>query len=389
MVNGTSRHRQAPPDIGVPAHDLIVDGHLDLGPSALYGNRDLTLDVTELRDRERGLHGKGLGANTVSLPEMRRGHVALALATLLTRTGGSPASALPAQRTPAIAYGMAQGQLAYYRALVAQGELRLIGTREALQAHWAAWQAWVSDPSAGDGDRSGRVEGPPPGAVVCMEGADGILAPEQVDAWWRDGLRVVSLSHYGPGAYAHGTGSDGGLTPAGRPLLRAMRHRGLILDLTHLTERGFWEALEIWDGPVLASHANCRALVPGERQLSDAQVRAVIERDGVIGCALDAWMLVPGWVRGESTPEMVGLDAFADHLAHVCDIAGDTDHAAIGSDLDGGFGAEQTPRDVDTIADLRKLPRLLAQRGFGAEDVTRVMHGNWLRFLRRWLPRAA
>ena len=226
----------------------------------------------------------------------------------------------------------------------------------------------------------------PLGFVLSMEGADPIVGPDQLGAWVDQGLRIVSLAHYGPSRYAHGTKSEGGLFPMGRELLAEMARLGVALDVTHLSDGSFREALDLFDGPVLATHSNCRALVPGDRQLSDGMIRELVTRGAVIGSALDAWMLQPGWVIGETTPEGVSMETFVDHIDHVCQIAGDARHAAIGSDLDGGYGTEQTPRDLDTIADLRVVPELLARRGYGDEDIALVMHGNWERWLRGVLP---
>ena len=160
----------------------------------------------------------------------------------------------------------------------------------------------------------------------------------------------------------------------------------MMLDVSHLTDESFHEALDRFQGPVLASHSNCRALVPGDRQLDDAMIRRMIERDGVIGAVMDAWMLQPGWVRGETTNEHLTLEAVADQIDHVCQLAGNSRHAAIGTDLDGGYGIEQTPNDLDTIADVQKIPELLRKRGYGEEDIAAVMHGNWSRLLERGLP---
>jgi membrane dipeptidase len=220
-----------------------------------------------------------------------------------------------------------------------------------------------------------------------MEGADPILSPAQLPEWWADGLRVVGLAHYGPSAYAHGTACSGGLTPKGIDLLRAMEDAGMILDLTHLADESFWEALKIWRGPLLASHNNCRALVPGDRQFDDGQIKAIVERGGVIGAAFDAWMLAPDWSL--SLQPKVQLDAVIDHIDHICQIAGNAKHVAIGSDLDGGFGTEQCPQGLDTIADLQKIPALLRKRGYSGADIEAVMHGNWLRFFDTALGGAA
>jgi membrane dipeptidase len=344
---------------------LLIDAHLDLAMNALNWNRNLDLDVHEIRRAEAGMSEKGRGRGTTSLPEMRKAEVAVSLATVIERTArsGNPLDGSACQE---ISYAKAQGQLAYYRVLEAQGKVRLLTDWPGLEAHFEAWQ--------GAGGTA------PLGMILSMEGADPIVWPGQVASWWDDGLRVVGLSHYGLSAYAYGTGTEGGLTEKGRELLREMSKVGMILDLTHLAETAFWEAVEAFPGPVLASHNNCRALVPGERQFSDAQIREIVRRGGVIGVALDAWMLYPGWVKGETENTVVGLEAVADQIDHICQVAGDARHAGIGSDLDGGYGTEQCPYDLDTIADLQRIPDLLGQRGYGAEDIRAVMHGNWMRF---------
>jgi membrane dipeptidase len=176
------------------------------------------------------------------------------------------------------------------------------------------------------------------------------------------------------------------LSSAGIELLRKFEDLGIILDVTHLCDHSMEQALDVYDGPVLASHHNCRALVPGDRQLTDGQIKQLVARGAVIGAVLDAWMLYPGWVRGETRPEVVGLEAAADHIDRVCQIAGNTDHSAIGSDLDGGFGFEQTPRDLNTISDLQKLDGILQSRGYGDADIDKIFHGNWLRFFSANLP---
>jgi membrane dipeptidase len=188
--------------------------------------------------------------------------------------------------------------------------------------------------------------------------------------------------------YANGTDSSGGLNVKGRELLKAAEKLGLILDATHLCDDAFWEALDLFGGPVWASHQNCRALVPHNRQFSDEQIKALIGRDAVIGTALDAWMLVPGWVRAKTTPESAGLklEQMIDHIDHVCQLAGNARHAGIGSDLDGAFGFEQTPQDLKSIADLARVPDLLSARGYSAEDVNRIVSGNFIGFLRTALP---
>lgn len=354
---------------------LVVDAHLDLAMNALMWNRDLSLGALETRDIERaaGMTEKGRCAGTVGLPDLRAGEIGLVFATVIARKDHGQGSGIDF-RTHEIAYAQAQGQLALYRELERQGGIRIVRTRADLAAWRAAWEA---DPATA-----------PFGFVLLMEGADPIVEPAQARLWWEDGLRMVGLAHYGPSAYAFGTGSAGPLSEKGRDLLAAMDELGMILDVSHLTDESFHEALDRFRGPVLASHSNCRALVPGDRQLDDDMIRRMIERDGVIGAVMDAWMLQPDWVRGVTTNENVTLEAVADQIDHVCQIAGNARHAAIGTDLDGGYGIEQCPRDLDTIADVQKIADLLRKRGYGEDDVALVMHGNWLRLLGTALPAA-
>ncbi len=223
----------------------------------------------------------------------------------------------------------------------------------------------------------------PIGYVLSLEGADSIRSPAHLERAWEQGLRAIGPAHYGPGTYAQGTHASGGLGPRGRELLKEIERLGMILDATHLCDDSFWEALDHFQGPVWASHNNCRALVNDTRQFSDEQIKTLIARGAVIGGALDAWMMVPGWKRGKTTPETAGvkLSHLIDHIDHVCQLAGNALHSGIGTDLDGGFGREQCPQDLDTIADLTRVGELLAARGYPSDDVARIMHGNWLRFL--------
>jgi membrane dipeptidase len=352
---------------------LIFDAHLDLAWNAIDWNRDLKLPVEEIRRREAGLPGKSRGEGTVSFPALRDGKVGLFIATLLARLhrpGLMPA--FQRYDTMDAAYAATMGQLAYYRALSDQGYLRWITDAATLRSHVADWLA-------------GREA--PLGFILSMEGADPILYPEQVQQWWDLGLRIVGPAHYGVSPYAHGTGTEGGFFPQGPALLREMRRVGMILDVTHLSDQCFDEAMDLWDGPVLASHHNCRSLVPDQRQLSDEQIRTLVGRGAVIGAAFDAWMLYPNWERGVTRPREAGvtLATVVDHIDRVCQLAGNTHHAALGTDLDGGFGREQSPHDLDTIADLQVLPELLSQRGYRDADITRILYGNWVAlFERAW-----
>jgi membrane dipeptidase len=356
---------------------LIFDAHLDLGMNALEWNRDLSRPVAEIRAREveLGLVDKvDRGRNTVALPDMRRGQVGICVATMIARgyPGKSMLKSLPGFASPEIAWAMTQAQLAFYRAMEERDEMAQIIDLAGLHKYVDLWKREPSDKL-------------PVAYILSLEGADSILTPKHLERAFAAGLRAIGPVHYGPGRYGHGTHSAGGLTPIGRELLAEMRSLGMILDATHFSDESFWEALELWDGPVWASHNNCRALVHDQRQFSDDQIKEIIRRGAVIGAAFDAWMLVPGWERGKSTPETSGvaLRHVLDHVDHICQLAGNANHTAIGTDLDGGFGREQSPGDLDTIADLQKLPAMFAERGYAAADVERIMHGNWIAFLER------
>jgi membrane dipeptidase len=368
-------------------------------------DRDQLLSIDELRAREAGMTGKSRGNCTVSLPEMRRGGVAVCLATLLCRALPTRVPDMDGNLGPVgdrvrgevilredldyanqtIACAAAQGQLAYYRLLEAQGHIRMISDSAALSALWAQWEKGGAD--KGGLDKGGAAKGAPIGYILSMEGADPIVEPQQAEWWWEQGLRTACLAHYGPSAYAMGTGGDGPLTPQGRELLKEFERLGMILDLVHTADTALAEALEIFSGPVFISHGNCRALVPHDRQISDEQIQQLVARGGVIGAVLDAWMLAPDYHRGEAARPQPKLSDVADHIDHVCQLAGNTRHAAIGSDLDGGFGTEQSPSDLNTIADLQKLDGILKERGYSDADIDGIFHGNWLRFFRDALPR--
>lgn len=357
------------------ASRLIFDAHLDLAWNALDWNRDLLLPVTDIRQREQaaGMTQKGRGCGTVSFHDLRKGRVGLFIATLLARLlRPNLMPAIQRYENMAAAQAAAYGQLAYYRTLEKLGVLRWIKDAAALKTHVERWRTCSES----------QLQNEPLGFILSMEGADPVLAPEEVQEWWDAGLRIIGPAHYGVSPYAHGTGTEGGLFERGPELLREMERVGMILDVTHLSDQCFDEAMDIYGGPVLASHHNCRALVPDQRQLTDERIKKLIQRGAVIGAAMDTWMLVPGWIRGETTPEQTGacLNTVIDHIDRVCQLAGNHRHAALGTDLDGGFGKEQSPLDLDTIADLQKLPELMRRRGFSDEAVESILYKNWVRF---------
>ena len=222
-----------------------------------------------------------------------------------------------------------------------------------------------------------------------MEGADGIRTPDELAEWHEAGLRLIGLSWAGT-RYAGGTREPGPLTEDGRRLLKAMADFNFTLDLSHMDEASALEALDLYEGPVIISHANCAALLPGfetNRHVPDRVIQGVIEHDGVMGVVPLNAFLKTGWKRQNgSRREEVPLDVVAAHIDHICQLAGDAKHAGIGSDFDGGFGLQSVPPEIDTIADLHKLVPLLIARGYSESDAVDVLGRNWLNFLKSNLP---
>ncbi len=355
---------------------FIIDAHLDLSMNAVEWNRDLRRSIEEINEREKGMNDKpDRGNATVSLPELRKGNIGLVVATQIARYV-EPGNPLPGWNSPEQAWAQTQAQLAWYRMMEEQGEMVQVNNIDSLEKHIALW-------------KSESASQKPVGYILSLEGADSLVTLKHLEKAYEYGLRAVGPAHYGPGRYAYGTDASAPLTSAGKELLKEMERLNMILDATHLCDESFWEVLEIFHGNVWASHNNVRAIVDHNRQYSDEQIKALIERGAVIGGALDAWMMVPGWIRGKSTPESMHceLEDLVDHFDHICHIAGNSLHIGIGSDLDGAFGTEQCPRDLKTIADIQKLPAILTRRGYSPQDIENVLHGNWLRFLGKALPK--
>lgn len=345
----------------------LFDAHLDLSMNAVEWNRDLTRPLAQVRRDEAHRTDKpDRGRGTVTLPELRRAGISACVATLIARVEMNAWSPVAGWRSQAQAWAITEAQLAWYHAMEEAGEMRCIRTR-------------------GDLDLPSDAIG----YVLSLEGADSLITLAHLERRYAAGLRAIGPAHYGPGIYANGTDATGGFAEKGRELLREIDRLGLILDATHLCDDCFWQALDAFTGPVWASHHNSRTLVPHNRQLSDEMFRALIQRGAVVGVALDAWMLVPGWERGKTTPQSSGvtLAHVANHIDHFCQLAGNAQHVGIGSDLDGAFGTEQTPQDLDSIADLQKLTAILAARGYRESDIASIFAGNFLRFLREALPR--
>jgi membrane dipeptidase len=341
-----------------------------LGENAVQVGRDLTLTVSELR----ALENRSSLQATVSLPELERGGIAVVFATV---TAGSKADEVfdtalitTVYHTPEEAEAQALEQVTLYETWERQGRVRIIKSVADLEHHLALWQE----------DRK-------PGLVLLMEGADPIVKPADVPQWWQRGLRLIGLTwsdtRYGAGV---GTGSQhfqqSGLTSDGRILLHRMAEQGFIWDISHLAEQGVWEGFEMGFPRVCASHCNPRALLPTNRHLSDDTIKELAKRQGVMGLVLYNGFLDAGWEEDKQLP--VTLERhLKNHANHVANLIG-WEHIGIGSDLDGGVGLEESPLELDTIADLYKVADVLPEHA--REN---VLGGNWLRFLRRTLPQSS
>ena len=354
---------------------ILVDGHLDLAFSWVCFGRDPRRSALEHREREGDLaNERWRGRCMVGLPEMRRGRVGVIFPTIflapksLGQTPGDPSRVIYEGAAEANRFGRLQ--LDRYRELHddAQSGFRMIGTRADLDEVIAGW----------DGDATGEV-----GMVPLLEGADPIRDPAELPEWWEAGLRIVGLAWRGT-RYSGGTGEPGPLTALGRELVPAIAEQGMILDLSHAAEEAFFQALELSEGAVIASHSNPRAMCDTDRQLSDRMIRAIADRDGVIGSVPFNMMLVEDW-RGSGKPA-VPMARVAEAMHHTAEVAGRHDVVAIGSDFDGGFGADDAPEGFDTIADLPRLADALSDRGFPDGEIRDMLGGNWIRFLERALP---
>lgn len=350
---------------------FIFDAHLDLSMNAMEWNRDLRNNVSLLRQSEQGMDDKpDRGRATVSFPDLRKGNIGIVVATQIARFV-KPDSLIPGWNSPQQAWAQTQAQVTWYKCMEEEGEMVSITDRESLQRHIALWN---------DGTPNDKK---PIGYILSLEGADSIVDISYLEKAYNYGLRAIGPAHYGPGRYANGTDSTGKMGKKGIELLHEIERLNMILDVTHLCDDAFWQALDYYNGSVWASHNNCRSLVNHNRQYNDEQIKELIARGAVIGGALDAWMLVPDWKRGISTPMdmQCNLETVFKHMDYICQIAGNARHIGIGSDLDGAFGTEQCPYDLDTIADLQKLVSIFRNHGYTEEDLKNIFHQNWINFL--------
>lgn len=330
---------------------ILVDAHLDLAYNARHG-RDVFLPAQQ-QPADAG------GIPTVGLPDLRQGRVGLICGTLFVAPRSSEASGYA---SAAEAHQQGWEQLRWYQQQETEGRMRLVRRAQDLPAE--------NDPGCALHN------------LVLMEGADPMTTPQEAHWWFTQGVRIVGLA-WRQTRYAGGTGAPGGLTPAGVELVRELDQVGMIHDVSHLAEESFWQLLEKSAGPVIASHSNCRTLVPTDRQLSDAMIRAIIQRGGIIGMNFyDRFLLSPAeyGTRRANLRDLIG------HVKHICELAGNCNHVGLGSDLDGGLGREQIPCEISTAGDMPLVGDALEQAGFTPAETRQILSGNWLRYFRKHLP---
>ena len=339
----------------------IVDGHEDIAFNVLSLQRNFLDEISKVR---RANVVKRAGIPTVSLPELEKGNVRIVFATLWVHPlVKSPVSKKVRWKTSEEAHAEALAQLDYYRKIQSEGFVNIIETKSQLKEHLSC-QTKV-------------------GLVILMEGATPIRTPKEAEDWFNLGVRIIGPAWHKT-QYCAGTGSPGPLTEKGKELMAAMENAGLILDISHMADKSFFDALDLFHGNLIASHSNCRKYVSTDRHLTDEMIKTLISRGAVIGTVFYNKFLDPDWKKGGG--KEVTLSNVAEHMKHVCDLSGDSLHCAIGSDLDGGFGSESTPQGVDSVAGLQMLGDVLSRDGFSGFDVSNVMADNWIRLLEKALP---
>lgn len=351
----------------------IIDGHQDIACEAILHCRDYKRPVAAARAAEPDDPTNRI---TLGYPEYREAGIGIIFSTVfLEKIADGPDDPIPAvqYRNGDEFHRAALAQLDFYRRWNddPDGKFRLLRTR-------AEYDALVSALDQG--------EPAPIGLVPLMEGTEGLRSFSDLDEYIEAGLRIVGPVWAG-GRWCGGGMNDpsDGFTAAGYDLLNALSGRGLILDISHMNKKSAETAIERYDGVVIASHCNCISLLRrprNQRLLHDDTIRLMIERGGVIGVVPCNFFLNSEWRTGDDR-RLVTLDTLADHIDHICQLAGSADHAAIGTDLDGGFGYPSIPYEMNNIGGLGKIRAVLAKRGYEPSDIAKICHANWQRILEK------
>lgn len=377
-----------------PNPPLIVDAHEDLAWNMLTFGRDYLRSVEETRQLEAGSDTVVQNGDTMlGWPEVQQARLTVVFATLFAAPSRWRFNESETQiyKSPVEANRLYRGQLDCYHRLVGShpGHFNLITNRKELEEHLKIWDLRpVKGINTGESREEIAGNGSPLGMVILMEGADGIRDLDELADWYAHGLRILGPAWVAT-RFTGGWREPGPLTEEGLELLKAMANFNFILDLSHMDEQAALQAADDYAGPVVATHGNCLSLLPNyptNRQFSDRLIQGVIARDGVVGLVPYNIFLKVGWTRGGSRRDEVLLSDYINHIDYVCQLAGDSLHAGIGTDFDGGFGLQSTPMGLNSIADLQKLPALLSERGYTRQDVSNILGGNWLSRLKKELP---
>ncbi len=376
---------------------IIIDAHEDLAYNILTFGRDYTRSALETRNLEAGTQTPlRNGDSLLGWPEYQKSQVAVVFGTLFVSPGHRQSEPWETQvyHDTAEANHLYRGQVdAYYR-LTGENpdKFRLVLRHSDLQDLLDTWESRadnakpeVTPRDEEEGETTPRP-GLPVGLVILMEGAEGVRHPDELEEWWEMGVRIIGPAWAGT-RFCGGTRQPGPLTQEGFALLEAMAGLGFALDLSHMDEAAVMQALDIYEGTILASHANAWSLLRNDsnRHLTDQAIRGLVDRDGVMGIVPFNVFLKSGWRSGDARNE-VSINHVVAQIDHVCQIAGSSKHAALGTDFEGGFGLQSVPAEIDTIADLQKLLPLLAEKGYSDDDIRGILYGNWLRMLQRILP---
>lgn len=362
---------------------LLVDAHADIAYNMLKYDRDYTRTVAETRALEAGSQTVKENDDTlISWHEYQRGNIAIIFSTLFATPlrFKSHDGEKQVYKTFDEAHKLYSAQLDVYHRMQDSmpDKFRILASKRDLDLHLQQWQDAATD-----------AVSRPVGMVILMEGAEAVRHPAELEMWHNRGVRLIGPAWVGT-RYCGGWREPGPLTEDGRKLLAAMADFNFTLDLSHMDERAAVEALDVYDGPIVGTHGNCAALMPNantNRHFTDRIIEGIIERDGVVGVVPFNTYLKVGWSRDKGHARAdVPLDVLANHIDHICQLAGDSLHAGIGSDFDGGFGLQSVPPEIETVADLQKLVSLLQARGYSETDTTNILGGNWLARLKRDLP---
>jgi len=360
-----------------------IDAHQDIACNVLEFGRNLILSALETRKREIGTPYPALNGDAlVGLPEYRQSQLAMIFSTLFIAPIEYRKADWETQvfANPDQANKIHHQQIDVYQRLEEEypRDFQRIFNRAGLKELISPWQKHLYKPSQ---------TMPPIGLVTLMEGADSIRTLDDLDEFWELGVRFIGPTWAG-NRFCGGTRVPGPLTKEGRALLAGMGERGFVLDVSHMSEEPILQALDLYTGDIVATHANCKALLDPvlyQRHLTDQAILKLVERGAVIGVVPFNRFLKADWKDGDPKSD-VPLEKLIDHMDYICQLVGDAEHVGIGTDFDGGFGVQSAPEGIDTVADIQKLEGLLSNRGYNHEHIEAVFHSNWLHFLEKSLP---